>query len=205
MHRHGRGRRAVGRDVPPQTTGSPRCPRYIPAPARRIWEPPLRAPDGLVVGALCAFKPSPRAFDRHGPAVSGCGPSGRAPFGGGGLWPRVASTGTGALARRCDGGADWEQEAAPNCAEPRSAALSCGELRCVCAGRWPSRWSQRCRPSVHTGGHWFDPSIAHELQGPCVRESADRGPSSCLLRGPSPLKPHGAVDVVGEPVTVRNL
>jgi hypothetical protein len=46
------------------------------------------------------------------------------------------------------GGADWEQRPAPNCSEPRSTALSCAQLRRVCAGRLQSGWSAVCGPSL---------------------------------------------------------
>jgi hypothetical protein len=104
--------------------------------------------------------------------------------GGGRAWPAMLP-GTGARGLRCPRGTGPRGRdimAAGSACASLFFALSAG-IRCAGAGDWLSGRA----PRSHRGGHWFDPSIAHQgrvrmdagawISGPCLDQPHGMSPS----------------------------
>jgi hypothetical protein len=70
-----------------------------------------------------------------------------------------------------------------------SDALLCGGCGAVMLPRYPGDWLSGRAPRSHRGGHWFDPSIAHEPALPARRSSIGFAGGRDTFRGPSPRTP----------------
>ena len=140
-----------------------------------LWKTRSHTADNARFRSLSRTRvPSPRVVRRCAICVSGCG----------GRWSRPAVARAGAV------GADWEQWPALNGSERCSTDVNCAQQNRCFAGRLRRRWSARCRPSVHTGEVTGSiPVSPTSPRCPLSAESADRGHSSYLFRGPSPRNP----------------